>query len=164
MTSPQSLPWPALETFVRRDPARRGVASYALHGTPLCFGQLGAAATDLAQRATSVAIVTGFCIVDARPPTAETDGPPGALYLARELMSLGVDVTLITDRYSIAALELGCELLGMPRSLVREVPLETGDLADAEGGPACSSLRQFPRADAWVDQFLATAPATGSRI
>jgi hypothetical protein len=136
--------WQSLESLVRRDPARRGVASFAVGGIPLCAGHLQKAAEDLANRAATVAIVTGFCIVDAKPPVAETDGPPGALFLARDLRVLGIDVALVTDRYARPALEVGCEFLGIPRTAIHEIPLE-----DAKATSVGT-----PRADRWVDEFL----------
>jgi hypothetical protein len=61
----------------------------------------------------AVAIVTGFYIPDAQPPCGETDGPLGALFLARTLISLGIRVILATDPFGIEALRVGlraCEL------------------------------------------------------
>jgi hypothetical protein len=54
-------------------------------------------------------IVTGFYIADAQPPGGETDGPPGALFLARALQPLGVEVFLATDSYCVEALRTGLE-------------------------------------------------------
>jgi len=133
------------------------VASFTQNGTRLCAGHLAAAAQSLADRATSVAIVTGFAIVDAAPVAAETDGPPGALLLARALTERGVEVALITDGYGVPALEVGCDLLRLPRSLIFEFPLE-----EASAGPAGRETTSSPRADAWVAEFLASGP--GSRL
>jgi hypothetical protein len=54
-----------------------------------------------------VAVVTGFFIPTATPPAGETDGPLGALFLARALTPLGVSVVLVTDDFCIRALEAG---------------------------------------------------------
>ena len=141
------LPWSQLDALVRRDPTGRGVASFTDQGTPLCANGLQNAALDLAERATSVAIVTGFCIVGAKSapletPAAETDGPPGTLLLARALAAMGVEVSLITDCYGRPLLEAGCDFWGLPRGLIREFPLAPAAdfdlrpfLEDANGKP-----------------------------
>lgn len=102
-----------LEALVRRDPGGRGVASYRGQDGWLAAGQFDRAARELAAHARGVAIVTGFCIAAADPPAAETDGPPGALYLARALTALGIEVVLISDRYGLPLLECGCRWWGL---------------------------------------------------
>jgi D-glutamate cyclase len=97
LTSLASAPdWLALESILSRDPGGRGVASYRWHDRLLASGKLEAAARSLADSGKHVAIITGFCVAGGGPPAAETDGPPGALYLARTLTALGIDVTLTT--------------------------------------------------------------------
>lgn len=125
----------ALEAIVRRDPGRRGVASYRVDGSWLAAGELECAAREVADRARSVAIVTGFCITSAEPPAAETDGPPGALYLARALMALGIDTVLLSDQFGLPLLECGrrawdleAEIVEMPLS-DESAPGNTGDAA-----------------------------------
>lgn len=124
----------ALEAIVRRDPARRGLASYRVDGCWLAAGELERAARELAAHAKSVAIVTGFCITSAEPPAAETDGPPGALYLARALMALGIDTVLISDRFGLPLLECGRRAWGLEAEIF-ETPLggesAPGNTADA---------------------------------
>lgn len=57
-----------------------------------------------------LAIVTGFYIPTATPPAGETDGPLGALFLARALHAIGIDVVLLTDGFCFPALHVGrCE-------------------------------------------------------
>ena len=56
-----------------------------------------------------ILIVTGFYIADAQPPCFETDGPLGALFLARALQPLGIEVILATDALGIEALRCGLE-------------------------------------------------------
>ncbi|MEX2187029.1 MAG: glutamate cyclase domain-containing protein [Pirellulales bacterium] len=119
-------PWDLWETIVRRDPGGRGVASYRHNGEPLGYGDLERAATELAERGRRVAIVTGFCIADADPPAAETDGPPGALFLARALAATGSSALLVSDAFGAPLLEAGaalwnlsppsCEIVAMPAS------------------------------------------------
>jgi hypothetical protein len=61
----------------------------------------------------ALAIVTGFYISRADPPCAETDGPLGALFLARALTPLGVTITLVTDSFCRRALEAGLGACGL---------------------------------------------------
>ena len=56
-----------------------------------------------------LAVVTGFHVGRAQPPCGETDGPLGALFLARALTPLGVKVVLVTDAFCRRALEVGLE-------------------------------------------------------
>jgi hypothetical protein len=97
-----------------------------VHGQFLDAGQLQPAAESLAS-AGSVAIVTGFCVLDADPPAAETDGPPGALYLARALLELGVRVQLITDCYAAPVLAAGCRYWRLPEAMLVEAPWQPDD-------------------------------------
>jgi hypothetical protein len=111
-----------LEALIRQDPRRRGVASYRREGQWLAAGMLERAARDLAQSEGAVAIVTGFCVADVDPPVAETDGPPGALYLARALSALGREVALVSDGSALGLLEIGCRLWQLNVEVV-ELPL-----------------------------------------
>jgi hypothetical protein len=145
------LGWADLEACIRRDPAGRGVSACTLDGRPLLAGQLMPAAESLAQ-GRWVGIVTGFCVFDGSRWTAETDGPPGALVLARALLELEFDVTLLSDPLGAPLLEAGCDLWGLPRSIVEVIPFE-------DGGPE-SPARQSnepqhcQKTDAWVESFL----------
>jgi hypothetical protein len=141
-------PWSAWETIIRRDRMGRGVASFRSGDAWLGDGELERAAVALANSARRVAIVTGFCIADADPPAAETDGPPGTLFLARALLSLGFDVTLISDCYGVPLLRAGAELwkLLSPRCAIVEMPLEWHDQTAL---------------DSWVDVLLDSEMARG---
>jgi hypothetical protein len=71
-----------------------------------------------------VAVVTGFYIATAEPPCAETDGPLGALFLARALLPLGFRVVFFTDEYCAEALEAGLEACGLgARGVVPVMPI-----------------------------------------
>jgi len=61
----------------------------------------------------AVGIVTGFFIPHGQPPACETDGPPGAVFLARALSALRVPVVLIADRSMGRAIEAGLEAAGI---------------------------------------------------
>jgi hypothetical protein len=144
--------WQRLDDVIHRDPGGRGLASYRVHGAPLDAGQLRQAATSLARSAGGVAIVTGFCVVLDDRVTAETDGPPGALFLAKALTSLGVEVALISDAYGVPLLEAGYDALGLPHGIVHRMPFEEGTCdvpAKATNAPGSSHAT-----DAWIDEFL----------
>jgi len=59
----------------------------------------------------SVVILSGFpCCVNHSPPT-ETDGPPGAISIARTALSLGHSVTLVTDECNELVFRAAAECL-----------------------------------------------------
>lgn len=143
-----------------RDPAGRGVSGYRHGGRPLAEGQLAAAAESLAQGTGAVAIATGFWIPAPEGGAAETDGPPGALYLARALAALGREVLLLTDAYGLPLLEAGCDALELPRSSICEFPFESprpDHPHRASNLPECNAA-----SDRFVEQFLASP--TGQQI
>jgi hypothetical protein len=78
-----------------------------------------------------LAVVTGFYIGRANPPCGETDGPLGALFLARALTPLGVRVVLVTDAFCRCALEAGLEA----SRLTEAVPVVTFPTAIQEIAP-----------------------------
>lgn len=127
-----------LEALIRHDPGGRGVASYRCEGKRLVAGQLAGAAHELAERGRCIAIVTGFCVADLSVPVAETDGPPGALYLARALEALGVEVVFVTDCYALPLLRIGCRDWRLNAALV-EVPIEREQAAASIGEFLASS-------------------------
>lgn len=90
----------ALEAAVQRDEGGRGLVDLVL---PL--GELEAAARALYHAPGHVAILTGFpCMLDHTPPT-ETDGPPGALAIARACIGLGKPCVLLIDECNAAVLQ-----------------------------------------------------------
>lgn len=79
-----------LENRIHLDEGRRGIDEIIIKG------ELYNAAAELLQ-SKRVAIITGFpCLLDFSPPT-ETDGPLGAVAIARALVALGKDVVIATD-------------------------------------------------------------------
>ena len=72
----------------------------------------------------ALCIVTGFFIPTATPPAGETDGPLGALFLARALVPLGIPVVLATDAFCVRAFETGLAECGL-RDRVPIVTLPT---------------------------------------
>ncbi len=103
-----------LERIIRTDPGRRGLISREAEFGPLLPGHLGQAAKELAKRATSVAIVTGFFIPAAQPAAAETDGPLGAVLLAEVLRQLAMKTVILTDELCRPAVQAAAESLGFP--------------------------------------------------
>jgi len=117
---------------VQRDEGGRGIG-------PLTQpGQLHSVASELfamtqATSANGVIVLTGFpCMRDRTPPT-ETDGPPGAVAVARSLLALGVAVRLPIEDHSEEVLR-GCALSQCE-----------GLVADAK-----ELVVGFPTADRWT--------------
>jgi len=130
-----------LNALLYRDPGRRGIVSHP-PAVACIDGQLPRAAVDLAMRARAVGIVTGFPVRGAAGRwAAETDGPPGAMFLARGLMALGIAARLVTDECGKPVLEAGCDLWGIDRQTIVICPSD-GDPGHAQ-----------PTAD-WIDTFL----------
>jgi hypothetical protein len=65
----------------------------------------------------ALCVVTGFYIAHADPPCGETDGPLGALFLARALTPLGIRVALATDSFCQAGLQAGVDAAGLGSSV-----------------------------------------------
>lgn len=103
---------------------------------------LAAACRSIAEHsAPSVCIVTGFFIPHAQPPACETDGPLGAIYLARALSRLKVPLLLVGDKSLAEALEAGLDAAG--------VFAEAHDTATAYIG-------QPPNDIGWVESVVLT--------
>jgi hypothetical protein len=120
-----------IDSLIRRDPARRGLIATEPQFGPLCPGHLAQATLSLAQSGRAVAIVTGFYIPHAIPPAAETDGPPGALFLARVLEQLGIDTEILTDRFCVAALRAAAEAAGYPLAKIHQLVTTSDDWIEA---------------------------------
>jgi D-glutamate cyclase len=120
----------SLASVMQEDVNRRGLctdpASNLITATA---GDFAAACRNLAETPQpAVAIVTGFIIAHAQPPAGETDGPLGALFLARALVPLGFKVVLATDPFCARALEIGLAVAGLRKS-VSVVSLPTAEQA-----------------------------------
>jgi len=148
-----AIDWDALARLLRSDPSRRGIAGLRGHGIPSVVQNLDYAAREFSQRARAVAIVTGFCVIDGDQVTCETDGPPGALYLARALLEFDVDVKLVSDAYGIPLIESGCDAWGLDRAIIAEIPFD--DPSPTAASRAQNSEAHDVRTDAWVERFLA---------
>jgi D-glutamate cyclase len=111
-----------MDKLVRRDPAQRGlIAAEATRG-PLCSGHLAQAASHLVQYGRRVILVTGFYIPSAKPPAAETDGPPGTALLAQALKQIGLSVLIVTDAHCFRAVNATARFMGLTKSEVVAIP------------------------------------------
>jgi hypothetical protein len=110
----------AMRDLIQEDIGHRGLRADPEANLITAFpGDFAAACRSLAETPnTAVAIVTGFYIPHAQPPCGETDGPLGALFLARALVPLGIKVALATDFFCKRALEAGLEACGLDKTVV----------------------------------------------
>ena len=101
--------------IVQEDIGRRGLRTDpACNLITVTAGDFQRACRSLARNASpGVAIVTGFLIPTAEPPAGETDGPLGAVFLARALVPLRFRVALVSDAFCIPALKAGLVACGM---------------------------------------------------
>src|ERR671937_822074 len=89
-----------IRDLIQEDVGNRGLrADPAANLITACAGDFEAACQSIVEAAVVIGIVTGFYIAHADPPCGETDGPLGALFLARALTPLGIKVLLATDAF-----------------------------------------------------------------
>jgi hypothetical protein len=114
----------AIRAIIQEDVNNRGLRTDPHENlVTACPQDFAAACYSLASaEPAAVGVVTGFFIPHGQPPCGETDGPLGALFLARALVPLGVRVVLITDGFCVRALEAGLAAAGLRKS-VAIVPL-----------------------------------------
>ncbi|HEX3150947.1 MAG TPA: glutamate cyclase domain-containing protein [Gemmataceae bacterium] len=106
-----------------------------------CPSDFAAACRSIAEHpAPRVGIVTGFMIPSVDPPTGETDGPLGALFLARALTRAGIPCVLASDAAGFDALTEGVRLLELERGARSASEGETTSLAGASGSAAVVKL------------------------
>jgi len=93
------------------------------------YSDLTGAVTSLVENGKKVVIITGFYVPIGDPPATETDGPPGALTLAEGLKYLGMEVSLLSDEYTLPALKAGLKILNLSEKDVPIIcfPLEHSD-------------------------------------
>jgi hypothetical protein len=105
----------ALRDLIQEDVGRRGLATVPgdnlLTARPNDFSL--ACRTLARRKRPHIGIVTGFYIPHANPPAAETDGPLGALFLARALVPLDARVFFVTDPFCVPALRAGLAACGL---------------------------------------------------
>jgi hypothetical protein len=98
-----------IRAIIQEDVGKRGLQTDPQSNLVNAFpGDFAAACRSIAEtRDANLAIVTSFFIPGAEPPAGETDGPLGALFLARALAPLGIKVCIVTDRFCESALVAG---------------------------------------------------------
>lgn len=144
------VPWQQLKRVLARDPAARGIAG--ADDSLACYwqGSLQQAAESLARNARAVAVVTGFTVPFEGRYAPETDGPPGALYLARALSALGIEVLLISDALCQRVIESGVAASGLPKGIVNICPFDTDQAVASEAAetapPSEPASRQWAQA------------------
>jgi len=113
----------SIRDLIQEDVGQRGLRNDpAANLISACADDFAGACRGLADNPeAALAIVTGFFIPHATPPAGETDGPLGALYLARALVPLGIKVALVTDAFCSRALQVGLSASGLDKN----VPLLT---------------------------------------
>jgi hypothetical protein len=84
------------------------------------YSDLTGAVASLFDKGRKVTIVTGFYVPVGEPPAIETDGPPGALILAEGLKYMGMEVSLLSDEYTLPTLKAGLNILHLSE---KEIPL-----------------------------------------
>jgi hypothetical protein len=174
----------ALRDLVQEDVGNRGLRTDPSDNLVTAFpGDFAAACHSLAAAPRPrLCVVTGFYIPAATPPCGETDGPLGAVFLARALVPLGIEVVLAADGTSVPAMESALEACGLTADVpVIDLPPADGDdpggyreeFADAAGplthlmalervGPAYGpdDLRARPWAtESMIDAFLFEVPS-----
>jgi hypothetical protein len=104
-----STPLQRIRDIIQEDVGRRGLRTDPRRNLINAFpDDFANACRNLAEtRDAHVAVVTGFFIPTAEPPAGETDGPLGALFLARALVPLGIKVCVVSDRFCESALAAG---------------------------------------------------------
>ncbi len=112
------------------------------------YSNLTGAVSSLVEKGKKVVIVTGFYVPVGDPPATETDGPPGALALADGLRHLGMEVSLLSDEYTLSPVKAGLKILDLSEKEVPVIcfPLEHSDQDRAdrpisEGNESSISIR-----------------------
>lgn len=114
----------AIRDRIQEDVNKRGLRSDPVSNLCTALPDDFAAACRSLARASGphLVVVTGFLIPTAEPPAGETDGPLGAVFLARALAPLGIEVSILSDAFCLPALSAGLRECGLPTTLAQEVP------------------------------------------
>jgi hypothetical protein len=112
-------PLDCIRDLIQEDVGNRGLrADPVINLITACPSDLSAACRSIADSPKPViGIVTGFYIPHAQPPCGETDGPLGALFLARALIPLGAQLLFATDSLSTTALSAGLAACGLAEAV-----------------------------------------------
>jgi D-glutamate cyclase len=138
----------AILATVQVDPGNRGLAK--VPGDNLftaTAGDFAAACRSIAGCAGfRVAIVTGFCIPSVKPPTFETDGPPGAYFLERAFESLAGFTEIVSDEPVMRAITAARRLIGHRERTVLDIP-QTHKIVIERPGRTADGKRLTMRGD-----------------
>lgn len=98
----------AILAAIQIDPGNRGLARDPTDNLfAACPADFAEACQSIASTALPfIEVVTGFIIPTVDPPRYETDGPLGAVFLARALASIDIHVSLCTDPSCVRLLNL----------------------------------------------------------
>lgn len=119
----------AIRDVIQRDVGARGLTGELFGAFPDDFAS--ACRSIAAEPYPILGVVTGFYIPNATPPCGETDGPLGAVFLARAARHIpGLMVLIATDPFAVEAIRAG--LPPSQRHLV--LPLPDEDDPDSYGG------------------------------
>jgi hypothetical protein len=114
-------------------------AASALRGA--CPDDFRQACLSLAQLdRPALVIVTGFFIPTGQPPGGETDGPLGAIFLARALRPLGMRIVLATDDFCARAMHAGINHCGLRKDVPLVVLPRASLISWPSNGPAPVTL------------------------
>lgn len=104
-----------LLAIIQQDPGARGLARDPRENLfNACPGDLADACRGIARTPRArLLIVTGFPIVRVDPVCGETDGPLGAVFLARALAPLGIEVAIAAESWCINALTVGLDFCNL---------------------------------------------------
>lgn len=107
-----------IRQIIQVDPGNRGLGNppdnnaFTARGEDLAKAALSLISPPEDNFKTRVGIITGFNIPTEEFSAFETDGPPGAIFLARTLHRLGMDPVLIGESGLLVALEAGLNQSG----------------------------------------------------
>jgi D-glutamate cyclase len=128
----------ALRDAVQVDVGNRGLGRDPTDNLfTACRDDFAAACRSIAKHpAARVGIVTGFMIPSVDPPTGETDGPLGALFLARAFAHAGIPSVLASDAAGFDALNEGTRFLDLAGGARSASEAGAASLAGASGSTA----------------------------
>jgi D-glutamate cyclase len=131
----------AIRDIIQIDINKRGLGADPVHNLlNACPRDFHDACVNLAQHShAALLIVTGFFIPTGQPPAAETDGPLGAVFLARALHPLGIRVLIATDGFCTRAIHAGLDLSGLRKG----VPVVTLPTVEQAGTMTISEYVQY---------------------
>jgi D-glutamate cyclase len=105
----------SMRDLIQEDVGKRGLRTDTVSNLiTACPWDFAAACRSIAEHpAPAVCVVTGFFIPHGQPPACETDGPLGAVFLARAFAPLKIPVLLVGDRSLEGPLEVGLDAAGL---------------------------------------------------